>query len=85
MDYKLTRAERETVVVFNEAEPNAELYTTSAPVMRRMDKLVAEYASFREVKRDEVSRTYIFPKKYFKVRKPSAFEGKMPANFEANE
>lgn len=85
MDYKLTKLEKETIVTFNEAEPYAELYTTSAPVMRRMDKLAAENASFRAVKEDEVSKTYIFPKKYFKVRRPSVLEGKKPKYFDSKE
>ena len=74
-DIKLTKYERETVVVFNEAEPDAELYTTSQVTMRKMDKLVEEYPGFSVSKQDEVSKTYTFPKKYFKVRKPSVFEG----------
>lgn len=74
----LTKYERETVVVFNEAEKDAELYTASQPVIRRMDSLVEKYPVFSVVKQDEVSKTYRFPKKYFKVRKPSAFEGQKP-------
>lgn len=81
----LTRLERETVVVFNEAEPDAELYTCSAVTMRKMDALVAEFPAFSVVKQDEVSKTYKFPKKYFKVRKPSVFEGKKPAFFDSAE
>ena len=85
MDYNLTKVERETVVVFNEAEPNAELYTCSQAMMRRMDELVRNYDGFLEAKRDEVSKTYIFPKKYFKVRKPSNLEGKRPAFLDSAE
>lgn len=85
MDYNLTRAERETVVVFNEADPDAELYTCSQVMMRKMDKLVSEDARFSVVKQDEVSKTYKFPKKYFKVRKPSKREGETPKNFQIKE
>lgn len=77
-DINLTKYERETVVVFNEAEADAELYTTSQVTIRRMDKLVEKYPQFSVVKQDEVSKTYRFPKKYFKVRNPSAFEGQKP-------
>lgn len=83
MNYNLTKLERETVVVFNEAEPDAELYTCSQPMMRKMDKLVAEDSRFSVVKQDEVSKTYKFPKRYFKVRKPSNREGLKVKNFES--
>jgi len=82
MDYNLTKQERETVIVFNEAEPMAELYTCSQVMIRKMDKLVAEDDRFSVEKQDEVSKTYIFPKKYVKVRRPSNREGILPANFE---
>ena len=84
MDYNLTRLERETVVCFNEAEPDAELYTCSQVTMRKMDKLVEENGVFSVVKQDEVSKTYKFPKKYFKVRRPSKNEGVLPVNFQMN-
>lgn len=77
----LTKYEKETVVVFNEAEPDAELYTASQVMMRKMDDLVENDARFSVVKEDKVSKTYKFPKRYFKVRKPSKKEGVVPANF----
>lgn len=79
----LTKYERETVIVFNEAEPNAELYTCSSVTMRKMDALVAADDRFSVIKQDEVSKTYKFPKKYFKVRKPSKSEGVLPSNFKS--
>ena len=54
MEINLTRYERETVVIFNEAEPDAELYTTSAVTMRKMDKLVAEDNRFTVTKTDNL-------------------------------
>ena len=82
MDYNLSRYEKETVVTFNEEESFAELYTCSQTVMRKMDALVAEYPVFTLKNEDEISKTYIFPKRYFKVRKPSWREGKKPSFFE---
>jgi hypothetical protein len=78
MDYNLTRLERETIVTFNEQEGHAELYSCSQPVIRMMDKLCAEFPQFSVMKTDEISKTYKFPKKYFKVRKPSSREGQKP-------
>ena len=78
----LTKYEKETVVVFNEAEQDAELYTASQTVMRKMDELVKNDSRFSVVSEDEVSKTYKFPKKYFKVRKPSKKEGVMPPSID---
>ena len=78
----LTKYERETVVVFNEAESDAELYTCSQVMMRKMDELVKNDSRFSVIEEDEVSKTYKFPKKYFKVRKPSKKEGQIPSNIE---
>ena len=83
MDYNLTKYERETVVTFNEEEAHAELYTCSQVVMRRMDKLVEEFDEISVISEDEISKTYKFPKKLFKVRKPSKFSGVLPPNYEA--
>lgn len=75
-DIKLTKYERETVVVFNEAEPDAELYTTSQVTMRKMDKLVEEYPGFSVSKQDEVSKTYTFRKSISKSVNPRFLRGK---------
>ena len=83
MEINLTRYERETCVVFNEEEPDAELYTCSQITMRKMDELVQSDSRFSVIKEDEISKTYKFPKKYFKVRKPSKKEGVKPANFDS--
>ena len=83
MDYNLTKQERETVIVFNEAEKTAEVYTCSQSMIRKMDALVAEYDEFSVAKQDDISKTYILPKKYVKIRKPSKKQGIIPPNFEA--
>ena len=85
MDYNLTKQERETVIVFNEAEKTAEVYTCSQSMIRKMDALVAEYDEFSVAKQDDISKTYILPKKYVKIRKPSNKRGIIPPNFKAKE
>lgn len=84
MDYKLTRLERETIITFNEAEPDAEIYTASKTMMRKLDKLMSQTDVIRMVKEDEVSKTYICPKKLIKVRKPRLYGG-FKANFGVSE
>lgn len=71
MDYKLTNAERETIINFNDAEKTAEIYTCNSGWMRRMEALAAERPDeVRKTKTDEVSATYIVPKKWVKIRPP---------------
>lgn len=84
MDYKLTRLERETIITFNEAEPDAEIYTASKTMMRKLDKLMSQTDVIRMVKEDEVSKTYICPKKMIKVHKPRLYAG-LKASFGAPE
>lgn len=82
---ELSRYERETVIVYNDAEPYAELYTCSKPVMRRMDALVCKSALFTVIKEDEISKTYKFPKKYARVRKPPSARGIENENGQGND
>lgn len=70
---KLSRYEQETVVNYNAEEQTAILYTRDKAVMRKLDTLVADYPdTYSLTERDEVSKTYSFPKSYVSYRKPKA-------------
>ena len=70
---KLSRYEQETVVNYNAGEQTATLYTRDKAVMRRLDKLVANFPdTYKLTGQDEVSKTYSFPKSYVSYRKPRA-------------
>ena len=70
---KLSRYEQETVVNYNAGEQTATLYTRDKAVMRKLDKLVANFPdTYKLTGQDEVSKTYSFPKSYVSYRKPRA-------------
>ena len=82
---KLTKYERETVIMFNDAEQEARIYTCSPAMLRKMDSMVKNCPGIRVEKQDEVSKTYICPKRLVSVRKPPRLSEeqrqKMAANF----
>ena len=46
-------------------------YTRDKTVMRKLDTLVADFPdTYKLMKKDEVSKTYSFPKSYVSYRKP---------------
>ena len=70
---KLSRYEQETVVNYNAGEQTATLYTRDKAVMRKLDRLAADFPETYKLKhKDEVSKTYSFPKSYVSYRKPRA-------------
>ena len=76
MAYTLTKAERETVISFDEESGNAILYTASQIMMRRMDKLCETAPeNYKElvnrrtfVDGDCISKMYSFPKRLLSFR-----------------
>lgn len=76
MAYTLTKAERETIISFDEESGNAILYTASQIMMRRMDKLCETAPeNYKElvnrrtfVDGDCVSKMYSLPKDLVKLR-----------------
>ena len=68
--YFLNNYEKETISLWNEAEPTAEVYTCSASMMRHMDELVEKCTEITRTKETEYSKTYVLPKKLVKVRAP---------------
>lgn len=71
MGYKLTRYEMETTINFNAEEGSAVLYTRDKAVMRRLDKLVAEFPDiYKQTDETSVGKTYTFPKRYAFPKRP---------------
>ena len=67
----LSRYEQETIVNYNAGEQTATLYTRDKTVMRKLDRLVAEFPdTYKLIEQDRVSKTYFFPKSYVSYRKP---------------
>lgn len=67
----LTRAERETIILYNEEEQTAEVYTCNEAMKRKLTKLHEDGTEgLTFVRSDEYSVTYTVPKKWVKI-KPS--------------
>lgn len=67
---KLTKYEKETVILFNDAEETAEVYTCNNALIRRLDVFSQNNVLVNLIKEDEFSKTYNLPKKWVKVQKP---------------
>ena len=71
MAYKLTKEERETIILFDESADTASLDTSSLPMMRKMEKLRKEFPeAYRVVRQDEYGTKYEFPKNLISIRRP---------------
>jgi len=67
----LTPYERETIILFNEEEDTASVYTHNAKLIRKLKKLSAKYPDkIYEVKSGNGSVSYIVPKSCVSVREP---------------
>ena len=67
----LTKYEMETVVNYNSGEQTATVYTRNKSVMRRLDRLVADYPeSYKILSQTEIDKIYSMPKSYITYRKP---------------
>lgn len=66
----LSNYERETIILYNEAEKTAMIDTCNPSLIKRMDKCCTEYADCSLVKKDEYGAKYVCPKKWVKVRPP---------------
>jgi len=67
----LTRYEQETIINFNAGEQTATVYTRDKAVMRKLDKLVADFPEvYKRTGQTDMDKTYSMPKSYVSYRKP---------------
>lgn len=67
----LTKYEMETVVNYNAGGQTATVYTRDRSVMRKLDRLVADYPdSYKLLKQTDIDKTYSMLKSYITYRKP---------------
>lgn len=68
----LTKAERETIILFNEAGPNAIVYTHNTRLKRKLTQLAKKYPGMILPERPEESGalSYIVPKRSISIREP---------------
>ncbi len=71
--YNLTSYEKETILNYNDEEKDGTVYTCNAAMIRKMDRLAAQYPEeVRQYREDEVSKSYYIPKGWFKIHPPRA-------------
>ena len=68
----LTKQERETIVNFNEADRDANIYTYNGPFTRKLAQLAEQFPEdVKLVRADQHGGvTYTIPKKWIKIRAP---------------
>lgn len=65
---RLSRYEKETIILLNAAEDTASIYTADPVWKRKLDKLVEKNPQcYQCVKADEVSKTYSMPKRFISL------------------
>ena len=68
---RLSAVERETIILYNEAENTAEVYTHSYAMKKRIEDIQRRYPEeVKLAKRDGIAYTYILPKKWVKIIPP---------------
>ena len=66
----LTKYEMETIVNYNAGEQTATVYTRDKAVMRKLDKLVADFPDiYKLIDQKSIDKTYSMPKLYVSYRK----------------
>ena len=67
----LSRYEQETVVNYNAEEQTATVYTRDKAVMRKLDRLAADFPDiYKLIGQTDIDKTYSLPKSYVTYRKP---------------
>lgn len=66
----LSKLERETIITYNEAEAEAEIYTYNRPLQRKLEKLSQEHPEDVKILCTDKtgSKTFRLPKKFVTVR-----------------
>lgn len=66
----LSNYERETIILFNEGDQTASVYTYNRKLQNKLNKLVDVNPDISVRCQDEECTTYILPKKWIKVSPP---------------
>lgn len=81
---KLSKLEQETIFAYNQEEKTATVYTCDKALIRRLDKLCLLNTEITATKTDDVSKTYLFPKKWIKVKTPRKLSEENRAKLKEN-
>ena len=67
----LSRYEQETIVNYNAGEQTATVYTRDRTVMRKLDRLAADFPdTYKLIGQTDIDKTYSLPKSYVSYCKP---------------
>ena len=67
----ITKYEMETIIKYNSGEQTATVYTRDKAVMRKLDKLVADFPdTYKLIEQTSIDKTYSMPKSHVSYRKP---------------
>ena len=69
----LSNVEKETIIIFNDSEKTASVYTCNKSLKNKLDRFCSEEKEFTIIREDEYSKTYMVPKKCVKIFKPPKF------------
>lgn len=78
---KLSNFEKETIIIFNEAEDTATIDTYNKPLISRMEKLIDKYPDSIEASKTIYGNTYVIPKKWLKVNPPPIYSEEVKQKF----
>lgn len=67
---KLSRAEQETIIRYDQEESTVVCFTSDPVLIRKLDKLYLESSEIQRTKQGDYFGEYVFPKKWLKVRMP---------------
>ena len=67
---KLSRAEQETVILYNEDEKTASVCTCSPTLIRQLDAFCVQGRAITYIRKDKYGKRYIIPKQWIRFRPP---------------
>lgn len=74
---KLTLAERETIINYNQEGKRANVYTCDPVLIRKLDKIIIAGNAGIELESEDIySKSYTVPKKWVKIRPPKVLSEK---------
>lgn len=76
---KLSLYEQETIILYNQAEATAEVYSHDPRLLEKLRRLAEKYPD-QIVKKDRQSQTFVVPKRCVSVREPYSAERRKAAS-----
>ena len=75
----LTKYEQETIILYNNEEKTASVFTYDKSLIRKLDKRLGEMPDMKLIRRGEDFAEYSLPKKWIKVAFPRQYSDEQRA------